>query len=93
MDRIHGRLADLQREFEIAPANAESPLSWTVRAIILYCKDIIADLGPHRLRGYGPLDEQTSHRLRTALTDLDEIVTRLGSYLEPGEDSEAGRGS
>jgi GTP-binding protein EngB required for normal cell division len=78
---IRAQLLALIERFGMAPEPAETTVSWAGRTTLIYLRDVIADMGPERLRGYGALDAETGAELQALIAEVDQTLARVMTYL------------
>ena len=80
--RIRQRVSGLQESIHIHIDPPRVPLTWQIRTAIRYCQDVISEMDPLRLSGYGRLDGETAERLQDAVNEVDQMMTRLDACLD-----------
>jgi GTP-binding protein EngB required for normal cell division len=61
-----------------------SSLRWTFQVHLTALQVVVAEMGPEKLRGYGPLDEAGRAAVVQLRQDLDRLFNRPGTYLRQG---------
>jgi GTP-binding protein EngB required for normal cell division len=57
---------------------------WALQCGMTFLNIAVADMGPERLRGYGPLAEAARPELLKVQQDLNRLIDRAAAYLQQG---------
>jgi GTP-binding protein EngB required for normal cell division len=82
--RLRITLLDWLREADIPPDVHRSSTRWALQIGMITLNIAVAEMGPERLRGYGPLKEAGREFAMRMRQDLDRLIDRVDAYLRQG---------
>jgi GTP-binding protein EngB required for normal cell division len=82
--RLRTTLLDWLREADIPLAVHRASTRWALQVGMITLQVAVAEMGPEKLRGYGPLTEDGRELAIRMRQDLDRLIDRIGAYLRQG---------
>jgi hypothetical protein len=85
--RLRRAMADSLAALEVPLDVRRTSLRWALQCTLVFIGNTIADIGPDRLRGYGPVDPAARERVLQAQAELQRLVDRMTTSLPPAASS------
>jgi GTP-binding protein EngB required for normal cell division len=82
--RIRTTMLSCLEEAGIPLEVRRTSLRWTLQVSMTFLHIAVAEMGPERLRGYGPLNAAAAEAVIKIQQDLYRLIDRLGAYLRQG---------
>jgi GTP-binding protein EngB required for normal cell division/molybdenum-dependent DNA-binding transcriptional regulator ModE len=79
--RLRATLLTWLREADIPLDIQQTSTRWAVQCGMMFLQVTVAEMGPDRLSGYGPLTEAGRDLALRMRQDLDRLIDRVGAYL------------
>jgi GTP-binding protein EngB required for normal cell division len=83
-NRVRSVMLALLQEADIALEVRRTSLRWALQCGITSLSVAVAELGPERLRAYGPLDADSQALARKVQQELTRLIERIAAYLRQG---------
>jgi GTP-binding protein EngB required for normal cell division len=82
--RIRARMLTCLQEAGIPLELRRTSVRWALQCGMIFLHIAVAEMGPDRLRGYGPLVPGAAATVVQIQQDLDRLIERVGAYLRQG---------
>jgi hypothetical protein len=82
--RLRGVMLTCLDELGIPLEVRRTSLRWTLRCSSLFLLDVVADMGPDRLRGYGELSESGAAAAVRIQEELRQLIDTIVAFLRQG---------
>ncbi|MBN2560455.1 MAG: dynamin family protein [Phycisphaerae bacterium] len=79
--RIRGTMVNCLEKHGIPVEVHRVSLRWSLQTSMNFLSVAIAEVGPDRLRGYGPLDDAGRQEVLSIQQELDRLIDRVSAYL------------
>jgi len=88
LQRLREKMWTATQDLDISESGTRTGAAWAISCELTAVLVDLADMGPHRLRGYGRLDPEAVKKIAGICTDLQRLCSSAQAYLSRsrGED-------